>query len=164
MRVLALMLALFLPLPVQGQEVNFDPSTIEPCIEQGGWIDCIGLAANACMDETDGGHTTLGMVACIAQETAWWDGDLKATYNLILQRDLEDDSTFVSDPGMEARPSMADAIREIHSGWPMFRDASCRYEELRWWGGSGARLAGAGCILRMTGEQALRMRSYLAEG
>lgn len=149
------------PLPAQAQEVVFDPATIEQCLIGGGWTECVGQAANACMEQSENGYSTLIMVACLAEETDWWDRDLNATYRLILARDAALDAN--PDPDGMA-PAMGSAIRDVQRAWIAFREASCHYEMLRWQGGTGARLAGAGCTLQMTGEQALRLRSYLAEG
>ena len=158
MRGAALALALILaPVHASAQEVVFDPTTIEPCLTQGGWTQCVGLAANACMEATENGYSTLAMVACMAAETDWWDRDLNIRFQEILTRDAALD-------GDGKAPLMGDGIRDVQRAWIAFRDASCHYEMLRWQGGTGARLAGAGCILQMTGEQALRLRSYLAEG
>ena len=151
---MALILA---PIPAPAQEVAFDPGLAEGCLMDGGWTQCIGHAANICMETTENGFTTAAMVACLSAETEWWDRDLNATYQDILTRDA----------GLDAdgkAPSAVEAIREVQRAWIPFRDASCQYERLRWQDGTGARLAEVGCRLQMTGEQALRLRSYLAEG
>lgn len=157
-------LLLMWPLAAQAEEMKFDPQVTLSCLEDGGWTDCIGASSSACMALTPGGYSTLGMITCIAAETEWWDRELNTAYQQTLARDRDDEDSFEPLPDMPPRPSMNDSLRDVQRAWIAFRDLSCHYEELRWWGGSGARLAGAGCIMRMTGEQALRLRSYLAEG
>ncbi|MFN4098658.1 MAG: lysozyme inhibitor LprI family protein [Pararhodobacter sp.] len=144
--------------------MRFDPALITACLDSGQWRDCIGVAANACMEATEGGYSTVGMNGCLDAERAWWDADLNAQYQLVRARDREDDASWEPVPGMAPRPSGAELIREVQRTWIAYRDTTCRYEELRWWGGTGATTAYVGCLMQKTAEQALALRSYLAEG
>lgn len=115
------------------------------------------------MEETEGGYTTPGMAGCLDAEREYWDGELNAAYGELRARAQQ----FDADPpieGLPPRPSSVDALRDMQRAWIAFRDASCRYEQLQWWGGTGASGAYTGCLMRLTGEQALTLRSYLAEG
>jgi uncharacterized protein YecT (DUF1311 family) len=159
-----IVLLLWLPWAAKAEDMKFDPQITLSCLEGGGWTECIGASSSACMEQTPGGHSTIGMIACIAAETAWWDQELNTTYQQTLARDREDEASFEPMADMPPRPSMPEALRDVQRAWIALRDVTCQYEELRWWGGSGARIAGAACQMQMTGEQALRLRSYLADG
>jgi len=123
---------------------------------------CIGLAAEACMAATEGGWSTIGMVGCVSAEHDWWDADLNTTYRDLRARERQGDADWPQTPGILPRPSGADALRDMQRAWIAWRDATCLYEELDWWGGTGAALIGASCRLQLTAEQALRLRGYLA--
>lgn len=143
--------------------LRFDPAGIAPCIEDGDGHACIGQAADACMAASEGGYSNLGMVSCIAAELDWWDGELNAVYRDLRARERQLDTDWSDDiPGLGPRPSGADTLRDVQRAWIGFRDASCTYEALDWWGGSGARLIEVTCRLQMTAEQTLRLRGYLA--
>lgn len=115
------------------------------------------------MEATEGGYSTPVMAGCLDAEREYWDAQLNAAYGDLRARAQQ----FDADPpidGMPPRPSSMDALRDMQRAWIAYRDASCRYEELQWWGGTGASGANIGCQMRLTGEQALTLRSYLAEG
>jgi len=163
---LALLLALAAG-PAAAKDDNglrFDPSHAQNCLADGGWRDCIGVAAQRCMEFTEGGYSTQGMSGCLAAEHAWWDGELNALYQELRARERAGDADWQPIPGMLPRPSGADALRDMQRAWIVFRDATCRYEELQWWGGTGASGAMNGCLMRVTAEQVLALRGYLAEG
>jgi len=149
--------------PAAAQELKFNPSFTEACLADFGWTECIGLAAQRCMEFTVGGYSTPVTNACLSAEHDWWDGVLNARYADLQDRARVIDSQPMT-PGMPPRPSDAEALRDMQRAWIAFRDATCRFEELQWWGGTGASGAYLGCLMRMTGEQALMLQSYLAEG
>lgn len=152
-----------LAFPAAAEGLKFSPRVVETCLEQDGWRDCIGSAAQACMEESESGYTTPGIQGCLSAEYEWWDAELNARY-----RELQAHAQIVDAEapieGLPPRPSDADALRDMQRAWIAYRDATCRYEELQWWGGTGASGAYVGCLMRLTGEQALTLRSYLAEG
>ncbi|MFT5363966.1 MAG: hypothetical protein ACI9VX_001592 [Dinoroseobacter sp.] len=43
----------------------------------------------------------------------------------------------------------------MQRAWIEYRDATCSYEAAQWGGGTGAGPAFAGCLTRLTAEQAL---------
>ena len=43
----------------------------------------------------------------------------------------------------------------MQRAWIEYRDATCAYEAAQWGGGTGAGPAFAGCLMRLTAEQAL---------
>ena len=166
---LALVLSL-LAAPAAAQSVKddgrlrFDGGLIQSCLDGGGWRDCIGVAANACIEATPGGYSTVGMTGCTMAEEAWWDARLNAEYRALMAREEQGDADWQPIPGLLPRPSGAEALRTAQRAWIAWRDATCTYEELQWWGGTGASGAGAGCRMRLTAEQVLMLMSYQAEG
>ena len=162
MRGLALALML-LPLPALAEGMKFDGRAVEQCLAGGGWRDCVGQAAEQCMQATPGGYSTVGMGGCLDAERQWWDADLNALYQELLERARDTDAQPPIE-GMAPRPSDEEALRAMQRAWIIWRDATCEYEALQWWGGTGAGPAAIGCLMQLTGEQALRLRSMLAEG
>lgn len=164
MRFAALLLMLVAaPAGAQGGLV-FDPAPLAACVAANRGMDCAWLAANACIAATPGGNSTAGMGGCARAELDWWDADLNATYRSLRDGERATDSDWTDPPGMAPRPSGAQALREVQRAWIAWRDATCAYEELQWWGGTGAGLAGTSCRLQLTAEQALTLRRWLAGG
>lgn len=151
-------LAAALPGAALADEVAFSADYTNACLEEGGWSDCIGLAAQRCMEFTPGGYSTYGMNACIDAERQWWDDRLNASYRAL--REIERATDADAPPG---QPSLADALREMQRAWIGFRDASCNYEVLQWYGGTGAGTAWQSCQMRLTAEQSLVLQSHLNE-
>jgi len=163
MRILMALGLVALAFPAAAEGLKFSPRAVETCLEQGGGNECIGLAAQACMEETEGGYSTPVIGGCLDAERAFWDDLLNTAYGELRVRSQEIDAQEPYE-GLPPRPSDIDALRDMQRAWIAYRDASCRYEELQWWGGTGASGAYIGCLMRMTGEQTLTLRSYLAEG
>ncbi len=165
---LALALALLAaPAAAQSKDeggLRFDGGLIQSCLDNGGWRDCIGVAATACIEATPGGYSTVAMTGCTVAEEEWWDARLNVEYRALMARERQGDAEWQPIPGMVPRPSGADALRAMQRAWIAYRDATCAYEELQWFGGTGASGAGAGCRMRLTGEQALYLMSQQAEG
>lgn len=154
------LLALLLPLPAAAQDLRFDPGLIDACFARGGWEDCIGTAANACMETSPDGYTTPVMNACLEREYDWWDRELNDAYQrLIAEMQRRDNERWDKN-----QPSQEEAAREMQRAWIVFRDATCNFEVLGWWGGTGASGAWTGCLMRLTGEQALYLRGAMAQG
>lgn len=118
-------------------DINLDPDSAETPT----YRDCIGVASTACQAEPDG-QTTIGMVACSARETAWWNEILNHNY-ATLQEAL-DAETF-------------EALREAQRNWIAFRDAECSFQYSYWREGTIRSLYGASCQLQMTAERALAL-------
>lgn len=150
--------------PAAAQEVVFSTAATEACLATtapGDRADCIGLSAGVCVSDTPGGDTTVGMGACLYEEAAWWDGRLNAAYGALR------DAHRATDAEMRAYganpPSMADALRDMQRAWIPYRDAACAYARSQWGGGTGGGPASADCLMRLTGEQALRLERALQE-
>lgn len=162
MRALALLMLLAAgPAMAQNAPAGYDGSLIPTCLDRVAAADgdpaaCIGAAADPCMDQP-GGETTLGMGQCLTAETRDWDMLLNAWYDKALQRAGSRDAAS----GGEA--PTAPVLRQAQRAWIAYRDESCRYEALRYQGGSMAGVAQASCLRDMTARQALRLRT-LAEG
>ena len=164
---LALALAAPVPLHAQSKDddpLRFDGALTQACLDGGGWRDCIGVAANACMEATPGGGSTVGMTGCVAREADWWDARLNAEYQALMTRERAADDEWQPIPGLLPRPSGAETLRTAQRAWIAWRDATCAYEELQWWGGTGASGAAEGCRMRLTAEQVLTLMSWQAEG
>ena len=153
----------WLAVPAHAQGMQFSPAPVAACVDQGGGYECIGAAAEACMDATEGGYSTAVMNGCLEAEYEWWDADLNARYRALQARARSTDTQPPID-GLGQRPSESDALRDMQRAWIAFRDASCSYAALQWFGGTGASTAYLACLMRMTGEQALVLRGHLQEG
>lgn len=123
-------------------DINADAGNTERATYQ----QCIGMASNACQDETPQSQTTIGMVECTTRETAWWDERLNRSY-----KTLKDHF-----PAEEF-----DALRKAQRAWVQYRDANCQFEYFYWREGTIRSVFGASCYLQMTAERALDLESYV---
>lgn len=108
--------------------------------------DCIGVASNICQEQP-GGASTIGIVDCLARETAWWDGLLNSHYQDLLATN---------------DPEPADGLRKAQRAWMAFRDADCAFQYSVWGGGSMRSIAGASCTLDHTARRAIDLEALLA--
>ena len=99
-RALSLLAALALTagaLPAGAQEVRFYTDAVEGCLEMGNGEVCIGMSADACMAETPGGFSTVGMGGCLDAELAYWDDRLNESYASAMEaakrHDVENDTS-----------------------------------------------------------------------
>lgn len=121
---------------------------------------CIGTAADACMDGPDG-DTTVGMVLCLGHETREWDRLLNDWYGAAVAQ-VQTADAELEKLGSSAPPA-GPSLRDAQRNWIAFRDASCEFESVRWQGGTAGGPASAQCMLELTAAQALRLKS-IAEG
>jgi len=110
--------------------------------------ECIGRASEACIDAT--GYATPVLSGCAFRELESWDAHLNAVYQAARAQARE----FDMGAGAGA-PSLAVGLRDMQRAWIEYRDATCGYEAAQWGGGTGAGPAFAGCLMRLTAEQAL---------
>ena len=110
--------------------------------------DCVGLAAEACVEKT--GYATPVLSGCASRELEDWDARLNASY----QRVRADAREFDMGSGPNA-PSLAVTLRDMQRAWITFRDATCEYEAAQWSGGTGAGPAYVGCLMSMTAKQTI---------
>ena len=160
MRGLALVLLLTAgPAMAQDAPAGYDGSLIPTCLDRvaagGDPAACIGAAADPCMAQP-GGQTTLGMVQCLTAETHDWDSLLNRWYGKAMDRAKSRDRDSGGD-----EPT-APVLKQAQRNWIAYRDESCRYEALRYQGGSIAGVVRARCLQELTARQALRLRA-LAE-
>lgn len=138
--------------PVSAQQLNFDAEIVAQCAARDGDSrGCIGRAATACMKDSVGGDSTVGMGGCLDRELQVWDGMLNTEYQRVVavmeRRDAEGAEYNV--------PPMQPALRDMQRAWVVYRDATCDFERSQWGGGTGGGPATIGCLMRLTAEQAL---------
>ncbi len=150
-------LALGCAAPAAAQDLVFDTGGTLSCIETapGDGRTCIGRSAEACMKATPGGYSTVGMGGCLDRELSFWDDRLNEVYRALRADERAEDEERSGEFGYVSR---AEALRDMQRAWIAWRDATCDYERAQWGGGTGGGPATAGCLMRLTGEQAL----YLA--
>ena len=158
----SVLFGLALAWPAVAQDVTFDASVTEACLATDAPADtCIGLGAESCMRDTEGGESTVGMGACLAAEAAYWDVRLNAAYDALRVRTRAIDGETL-DYGVVA-PSQAEALQAMQRAWIPFRDAACDYERSKWGGGTGQGPASAACLLHQTAMRTLALEADLAE-
>lgn len=141
----------------EDDDLVFSPAPLEACLAAGGGRGCIGLAAEACMEATPWGASTVGMTACLGTEHEWWDARLNATYQALMAKEKRNDADFPPPEGL----GLAETLRAQQRAWIAFRDARCTYEMAQWMGGTGGRPAHAACLLQMAAEQTLSLQTRL---
>ncbi|WP_240931640.1 lysozyme inhibitor LprI family protein [Parasedimentitalea denitrificans] len=143
--------------PVSAQEVVYSDEATNTCAMQADTIDdrrqCIGMSANACMENSEEGFTTIGMMECIDKERVYWDGQLNQTYKLLKDAYKPQDAEL--DSMQSSAPRMVPALRDMQRSWIAYRDATCDFEQSQWGGGSGGGPAVLSCLLRLTAFQSI---------
>ena len=95
------------------------------------------------------------MGGCLDRELKFWDGKLNENYQIQLTRAKAADTE-----NREYNANLAsqeEALRAMQRAWITFRDAACDYERSTWGGGTGGGPATLGCLMELTGQQALRL-------
>ncbi|WP_252943246.1 lysozyme inhibitor LprI family protein [Oceanicola sp. 502str15] len=148
--------------PAMAQELSFDPLLIEECEEGRPELaeraQCIGTAANACMENTEGGGSTMGMNGCLEAEWQYWDGRLNAHYREAMARAKAFDADMAT--AENGLLSTADTLRDMQRAWIAFRDAKCDFIRAQWTGGTGQGPAMLSCLMDETGRQALWLQLH----
>lgn len=144
------------PGAVMAQDLVFSAAATEACLEISQEPRaCIGISAQACMAQTEGGYSTVVMGGCLDREREFWDERLNTAYAAVMAEARAADAEAAQ---TGQRPSgQAEALRDMQRAWIAFRDAACAYEYSTWGGGTGAGPAGTACLMRLTGEQALTL-------
>ncbi|MDT8328983.1 MAG: lysozyme inhibitor LprI family protein, partial [Roseovarius sp.] len=104
-----------LPAPLAAQDPVFDIAPVTACLEAGGGQDCIGKAAELCIEATPGGSTTFGMGACTYQELSHWDGWLNGFYADLMSRLKAADAEALR--YSSHAPKQAEALRDMQRAW-----------------------------------------------
>ncbi len=147
------------------QDLVFSMQATDACVadsgHEGNAEPCIGESANLCMERTDGGQSTAGMVACMGAELEVWDQRLNAAYAELMAREKAEDMEMAD---LETTaPKQAPALLDMQRKWIAYRDARCDYIGTQWGGGTGTGPAVQGCYMVMTGKQALFLQRMLAD-
>jgi len=116
-------------------------------------LSCIGKSAEACVNATPAGGSTIGMGGCLSRELEFWDARLNRIYRQVRalekQRDRENAGSDLYLPSSEV------ALRDMQREWIPYRDARCAYEHTQWGGGTGGGPAVLACLMDVTAEQTL---------
>ncbi|QDC10154.1 DUF1311 domain-containing protein [Oceanicola sp. D3] len=151
--------------PAAAQELSFDPMIAEECEEQRAELSereqCIGWAANACMENTEGGGSTVGMNGCLDAEWQYWDARLNQHYKEAMARAKAFDVDMAT--AENGLLSAEETLRGMQRAWITFRDAKCEFVRSQWSGGTGQGPAMLSCLMQETGRQALWLQVQ-AEG
>jgi uncharacterized protein YecT (DUF1311 family) len=139
------------------QELVYSDALISNCLADSGEeyeaTVCIGISSGNCMEQTQGGYSTVGMGFCLDAELSFWDGVLNAQYKLARTRAREADAANGTPKALEQ------ALQDMQRAWIGFRDATCDFERGQWGGGTGAGPAGLSCLMNMTGAQAIYLKN-----
>ncbi|WP_425098453.1 lysozyme inhibitor LprI family protein [Tropicibacter sp. S64] len=145
--------------PVWAQDLVFSMTDTEECFASEGTFDeCVGASAARCIEETEGGYSTVGMGACYDAERAAWDAELNRVYGEAMAVAEEMDS----ENGPNAY--QAEALRAMQRAWIPYRDATCDYVRSQYGGGTGGGPAAMVCLMTETARQALYLQAQIEEG
>lgn len=152
---------LSLPVVANEHEVQTYGPLLDACYAEAATPEdrraCMGQMASTCMDEEEGGHSTIGMVWCLNAEADVWDRWLNVEYDVSKSGALavdRDEAEFF--PEFARR---AETLLKAQRAWIAFRDAECDLAYAEWGSGSMRNIAYADCRLQMTAERTLRLRA-----
>ena len=147
--------------PLAAQDLAYSDTATLECLDAAsdmpGRQACIGASAEACMEQTEGGSSTVVMGGCFDRERVFWDDRLNASYGEAKAFATEFDAGNGTSTGLGA------ALVEMQRAWIPFRDSACAFEAAQWSGGTGAGPAATACHMRLTAEQTLRIESALQD-
>lgn len=167
-RSLAAVLALVIPQAVGAADAPdpADVAALEACVAdrlpsvRDAQAECVGMNANLCMAEPDGG-TTLGMAGCLRDETDAWDVLLNRDWPELMARARASDADY-AEMGANV-PSAEKTLRTAQRSWLAWREAECMALAAEWGDGSHRHIAWADCWLRLTGERTIALRARLQD-
>jgi uncharacterized protein YecT (DUF1311 family) len=138
-------------------DLVFSTEITESCLAEAGGLpaaeSCIGKAAIACMEATEGGTSTFGQNACLDAELFYWDGRFNAAFASVLEHaEAYDEEMQTEENGLL---TLAGALRTSNDAWSSYVDVSCEYEMAKYAGGSGAGPANLRCQVTHIARQAL---------
>jgi uncharacterized protein YecT (DUF1311 family) len=126
-----------------------DTATIETCVQSESEANrdahtCIGRVSGPCMEKPEG-QSTVGMVACLSNETKAWDDLLNEEYGRLLPL---------------LKKEAAEDVKKAQRLWIEGRDADCRVPYYFYDGGTIVQTLGAQCVRDHTAERALLIRAW----
>lgn len=148
--------------PASAQELVYSFAPTQECLDAAdGRLakrDCVGLSAATCMEDTEGGGSTVGMGGCFNAEWQSWDAWLNETYPAMMGRYRFDDAQNREAGSMA--PPVADALQGMQRAWMSYRDGACSFEASLWGGGTGGGPAYVACLMDRTAEQVLYLEAF----
>lgn len=180
------------PAMVEGTLV-FTPEATAECLSISRPIErapCIGLAAQACIEQSPGGDTAPGRIACFTAETAFWESLIAASVD---QDAALADMTSAAQAGSGAPAPDSEAVRDeatgdeatgdetvrdeghadggaqgpldrVQTAWVSYRDALCDATAQRRGEGAARATAQAECRLSETARHALWLEQFVGVG
>ncbi|MGH1413300.1 MAG: lysozyme inhibitor LprI family protein [Pelagimonas sp.] len=137
--------------PVIAQDLTYSDYATDACLQSDRpFLDCVGLSALQCMQDTPGGFSTYGESGCLDAELQFWDRLLNVNYKQRMAVSKQNDA---ANEGFG--PSQAQALKQMQRAWIPFRDAKCDFERSQWGGGTGGGPATLNCLMYATAEQAV---------
>jgi len=112
---------------------------------------CRGQVFEACVDQP-GGETTAVQLACLRRELSIWTDHLE-TAETDMSAALEQAYT----------PSRPEAFEQAQNAWRDYLLAECRQQSLLFEGGRFEAVLVVDCVMRLTSQRAMELRSQLAE-
>ncbi|SDZ04584.1 Uncharacterized conserved protein YecT, DUF1311 family [Jannaschia faecimaris] len=152
-----LVLALLVAVPAAAQDVPFDQTQVQACLDSASPSTCVGDEAAACSAQTG---SNVGYGFCLRAELTFWDAELNRVYGVLIDLTEAQDAELKSYGS--AAPAMTPALRAAQRAWIAWRDAQCDFIRTTFGGGTGGNPAATDCLMRLTAEQALRLDAELA--
>lgn len=147
------------------QDTVFSPGATLACLHQArdgrAAEGCAGLSANQCMLDTPQGDTTYGMSLCFSAEADWWASRMTDVYARRLAKDRALDAEMKA--AGRTTGSAAQALKDMHTAWLVYRTARCAYEQAQWMGGTGGGPATAACDMVETARHVLILEARIGQ-
>jgi len=133
---------------------------LEQCYAQAddtdGKTECIGMVSQTCIEQEDGGGSTLGISMCQNAEAEAWDvllnDEFRQTMDWAKAADIEEAVYFPE------FANLANSLRSAQRAWITYRDAECELDYSIWGSGSMRHIAGTACIMQLTAERTIELR------
>lgn len=163
-----ILFVVIMPFSAFAQDVVFSTDAVESCLEKSSVQECYGVSARACMENTQGGHSTPVMVLCLNAEQAYWEERLRDISSDLAQFLVQShaempmdirigDLEIISGPVPTAQEL---AFRNMNREWARLSQFICETERLEWGDGTGKAPAYAECMMRMTAQRVAYLQSF----
>ena len=117
----------------------------------------MGLATEACMNNTDGGDTSIIMAACSAKELEFWD-----LFVRLLSANLDIDTRQDPDAAACGNSDSANDIHQtLHADWERYRDGICQKRVLSVPEGAARNFEYIDCLRTETSKHVLTLGEIL---